>query len=40
MCTEFVGEPLGKWPLGRPKGVWGDDITIIKEKHCEIGNLL
>ena len=37
---KFVGEPLGKWPLGRPRGLWEDDVNIIKEKHCEIGNWL
>lgn len=40
-CVQkFVGAPLGKWPLGRLRGVWEDDINIIKEKHRKIGSWL
>ena len=27
-CSAWVGKPVGKWPLGRPRRRWEDNITM------------
>jgi hypothetical protein len=36
---DFLGEPLGKWLLGRPRRKWEDNIEMnCKEIGCEVGS--